>query len=155
MEQVPADATAYVSGVCGPQNPGGCGGWGYSIRSATSEILHEDHGNVAPSSKVTNNVMEYVAVGKAVEAYRATGRAGPLVIRSSSQLVVMQMRGTWPAKKGAYVDAMRAVVSLLSQCRFEVRWDWVPLANNAWAVELSNKALYEVVTATSRRPEHL
>jgi ribonuclease HI len=125
-------------------NPGGHGGWGYVIRDSASVLVCEARGHVTPAPEVTNNAVEYVAVGKALLAYRERGRPGPLVVRTSSQLVVMQMRGTWKARRGSYMATLDAVRTLVTQCAFEVRWEWVPLTENMWASEMAYLALEEV-----------
>lgn len=148
----PTDAKAYTCGLCGPPNPGGLGGWGFTIRdSTTTELLVEGQGRVAAGPEVTNNAVEYVAVGMALRAYRETRRTGPLVLCSSSQLVAYQMTGLWPAKKGAYLEALQAVRTLLSACNFDVRWHWVPMAQNVWASELARSAMSESDGETRRQ----
>jgi probable phosphoglycerate mutase len=98
---------------------------------------------VDPEPGVTNNVLEYIAVGKAIQAYAATGRSGPLRIRSSSQLVVFQMTGAFKVKGGAYKPAHKVVSALVAASDFEVVWEWVPLAKNLWAADLAKEALSE------------
>ena len=88
--------------------------------------------------------MEYAVAGLAIAAYQASGRPGPLEVYSSSQLVVYQMRGVWPVRKGAYVPVREAVCKLVARCAFEIRWVWVPLSKNLWASELARLALSEV-----------
>lgn len=152
MPLLPVDAIAYTCGLCGPPNPGGVGGWGYTIReTTTSTRLLEDRGRVAAGPEVTNNVVEYVAVGKAVQAYREALRPGPLVIRSSSRLVISQMSGEWPARQGAYIEALRAVQSLVALCSFDIQWEWVPISKNMWAADLAKSALVDA-SVVSLRP---
>lgn len=137
---IPSEAIAHACGLCGPHNPGGSGGWGFTIHTP-SERVCEDYGRVAAGPEVTNNAIEYVAVGKAVQAYQVTGRPGPLLVRSSSQLVIMQMTGVWPVKQGSYIGAFTAVQALVARCSFDVQWEWVPITQNMWASILAKTAL--------------
>lgn len=150
---IPPTAVAYAAGLCGPQNPGGHGGWGFTIRDAADTLLREGQGRVAAGPDVTNNVLEYVAVAKAVLAYAETGLGGVLVVRTSSQLVANQMRGVWPVKRGAYVRAWQTTSTLCQNCPFDIRWQWVSQSKNVRAVTLASEVLAEigVLVASNRR----
>ena len=140
----PPDAISYFDGACEPVNPGGTGGWGFIIRDFTGAILKEGHGRIAASPDVTNNVAEYVAAGKALQAYIALNRPGPFLLRGDSKLVVMQMQGAWQARQGAYIKVLEKVRALAATCTFEIRWEWVPREQNARADALSKLSLEEI-----------
>ncbi len=140
----PPDAICYFDGACEPVNPGGTGGWGFVIRDFTGAILKEGHGRIAAGPTTTNNVAEYVAAGMAVRAYKELNRPGPLLLRGDSKLVVMQMRGEWQARQGAYIKVLEKVRTVVASCSFEIRWEWVPREQNKRADALSKLALEEV-----------
>lgn len=135
---------AHVCGFCGPQNPSPQGGWGYTFHSATGELIHEESGLVT-EGQITNNVAEYVAASKAVLAYAKTDRDAPLLVCSSSQLVVQQMKGVWPARRGTYKEVYVALHAFVAQCVFPITWKWVPLTQNERAANLAKIALTQEV----------
>lgn len=135
------DAIAYVDGNCGPTNPGGTGSWGYSIVDSSGSVLLENKGLLAPDNLMTINVAEFAAASHAIKAYRELRRPGPLLVRSDSQLVVMVMRGTWAAKKGAYLPLYHRLTVYIEDLPFKVTWGWVPIAENGRASALSTEAL--------------
>lgn len=138
------DAIAYVDGACEPINPGGTGGWGFTIRDHTGVLLKEGYGRITASPEMTNNFTEYVAAGMAVMAYQELGRAGPLLIRGDSRLVILQMQGQWQVREGSYVKVHFRVKGLVSRCAFKVQWEWVPREQNQRADVLSRLALEEM-----------
>lgn len=151
-DEVPPVAVAYVDGACEPVNPGGTGGWGFTIRDSQGVLLKEGFGRMTASPQMTNNVAEYVSAGMAIKTYSELGLPGPLLIRGDSKLVVMQMRGEWQVRQGAYVRVYHRVRALLERCSFEVRWEWVPREQNTRADELSKLALAEIgIRPTPRR----
>lgn len=148
----PPAAVAYVDGACEPVNPGGTGGWGYTIRDAQGTLIKEGYGRMRAGPEMTNNVAEYVAAGMAIKTYAELGLPGPLLVRGDSKLVVMQMRGEWQVRQGSYVRVYHRVRALLAKCTFEVRWEWVPREQNTRADELSKQALAEIgIRPTPRR----
>lgn len=106
--------------------------------------MREDKGRVAPSAQNTNIGMDFVAAGMAVRAYKELNRPGPLLLRGDSKLVVMQMRGEWQARQGAYIKVLEKVRAVVDTCAFEIRWEWVPREQNKRADALSKLALEEV-----------
>lgn len=140
----------FFDGACEPRNPGGTGGWGFVLFSASGEKLTESFGLLRAKPSMTNNVAEYIAAGCAVKAYRELGRDGPLLLHGDSQLVVKQMQGQWQVRSGAYIRVYDRLRSLLTECGFTVQWKWVPREKNQLADDLSKKAL---VDAGIRIPE--
>ena len=138
------DAIAYVDGAVEPVNPGGTGGWGFTIRDHAGVLLKEGYGRMAAKPEMTNNVAEYIAAGLALKAYQELGRPGPLLVRGDSKLVVMQMLGHWKPRGGSYVKVYYRVKALLEKCSFVVQWEWVPREQNQRADALSKLALMEI-----------
>ena len=134
----------HVSGLCGPRNPGGHGGWGFSLRDEHGTRILEQSGRVQPEVLITNNTMEFVAVGKAIQAYIESGRPGPLLIRSSSDLVVNTLRGVWAPRKGAYVAMCRSVQTLMTTTTVELAFEHVRGEQNLWVQDMAQSALREI-----------
>lgn len=137
----PPNAIAHVSGVVEPVNPGGTGAWAFVIRSFDGILLREGSGRIAAEPVLTNHVAEYVALGRALQAYIALRLPGPLLVRGDSRLLIRQMRGEWQVRRGAYVRAHRSVADLLLRCPFEVQWEWVPQTQNERVYEMTRAAL--------------
>ena len=135
------DAVCYFDGACGPVNPGGTVGWGYTIRDRNGDTIAEDFGSLPPSKDNSNNVAEYLAAAKAVVAYKRLNRPGPLVMKGDSQLVVKQMKGEWSAKQGSYMPVYRKLLEVLWTCTFPLEWTWIPREQNTHADALSKRAL--------------
>jgi len=134
----------YFDGACEPCNPGGTVGWGFVLLDADGKVITEGWGRLNARPDRTNNVAEYLAAGKAVKAYKESGRSGPLVLRGDSQLVVKQMLGEWAARGGAYLPLYNRLTELvLIEIEFEIRWEWIPREENARADALSVRALEE------------
>jgi len=131
----------YFDGSCEPVNPGGSGGWGFVLYDPSGTKLADGHGAMRPRPDMTNNVAEYAAAGAAVKRYRELGRRGPLLLMGDSKLVVMQMKGIWHVKQGAYVPVHRRLRDLLASCPFQVQWEWIPRHVNATADELSRRGV--------------
>jgi ribonuclease HI len=136
--------TAYCDGACEPVNPGGTGGWGFIIKDEAGNLLTSGYGALEAGPEMTNNVAEYMSGAMCVKAYRQLGRPGPLLIRGDSKLMVMQMRGEWKVKAGAYVKVYRKLKDLVAACTFQIQWEWVPREQNGEADELSKKGILEV-----------
>lgn len=135
---------AYTVGLCGPHNPGGSGGWGVVLQDSEGFLMQQFFGQVNASQELTNNVMEYVAVGKALQAYALLKRKDGLIVKTSSQLVVMQMKGLWRGKKGSYLAVQQAVSSVRDNCGYLIQWEWVSQGANV-AFSLADKALTEMI----------
>lgn len=142
---IPPDI-GYFDGACEPTNPGGTGSYGFIIHDLRKMIVAKDKGLLKARPSMTNNVAEYTAAGMAVKAYKETGRRGPLLLRGDSQLVIEQMCGRWRVANpdAAYVRYHNRLKELLTECTFEVVWEWVPREQNAIADRLSVEALEAV-----------
>ena len=117
-------------------NPGPAG-YGAVVRDAgTGAVLteHQDGLGVA-----TNNVAEYSGLIAGLEAAAALG-ASTVDVRMDSKLVVEQMSGRWKIKHDGLRELAQRAHALVS--RFEqVRFAWIPRAQNAHADRLANEAM--------------
>jgi len=131
----------YFDGACQPENPGGHGGWGFVIRDDNGKVIAEGSGYLPQKKWMTNNVVEYSAALAALVAYKKLGRTCGLKLHGDSKLVVMQVKGKWGAKKGAYLPVYEKLKAFLSGCPFRVEWIWVPREQNQEADDLSKREL--------------
>jgi ribonuclease HI len=131
----------HFDGACEPVNPGGHGGWGFVIRELEAgrpgRELVTGSGYIAASRATTNNVAEYKAALECVRAWIRLERTTPLLLCGDSKLVVMQMRGLWQVKQGAYVTVHRELRALVDAQAPALHWHWVPRDRNERADELS------------------
>ena len=135
------ECVAHFDGACEPVNPGGHGGWGFVIRAVEDGQLGAElatgAGYIPAGRQTTNNVAEYTAALEAVRAWLRLERSTPLLVCGDSKLVIMQMRGQWQVKQGAYVPVYRELRALVDAHALAVKWQWVPRDQNARADELS------------------
>lgn len=116
-------------------NPGAAG-YGYVVRAEDGRILLRKAGYLGTA---TNNVAEYSAVVDALEAIAAADPDAHVTVRADSRLVVEQMSGRWKIKHPEMQAlAMRARKALGPA---QVRYEWVPRAENKDADELANRAM--------------
>lgn len=142
---------AWCDGACEP-NPGGTGGWGFVIDLPEGGEV-SGYGLMKARPDLSNNVLEYAAVGACIKRWLDLGRMSTLHIHTDSKLVVEQMLGRWKVNSGAYIPVYERLKNeLLPRCPFIVTWCWVPRERNTRADKLSKRALIEAgITPTVRR----
>lgn len=118
-------------------NPGPAS-YGAVVRDAqTGEVLAE---RAEVLGHTTNNVAEYSGLIAALEAAFEIDPGAQVDVRMDSKLVIEQMAGRWAVKhpnlKPLALRA-RALIPVQSQ----VRWTWIPRAENSHADRLANAAL--------------
>ncbi|MGY1745508.1 bifunctional RNase H/acid phosphatase [Blastococcus sp. SYSU D00695] len=122
-------------------NPGPAG-YGALVRdAATGTVLAE---RAASVGRATNNVAEYGGLVAGLQAVLDLTGAGAgtarVEVRMDSKLVVEQMSGRWKVK---HPDMQKLAVQAQAIARQlgEVRYTWVPRAQNAAADALANSAM--------------
>ena len=103
---------AWTDGSCEP-NPDGDGGWGFSLRSPTGELIEECGGE----GGTTNNRMELLAI---VEALLHCPRNVEVVVCTDSQLCLLGAVGRW--KRKANLDLWRRLHSACQDRRVFFEW---------------------------------
>ena len=139
----------WFDGACGPKNPGGHAGCGFVIKktveyfSNDTDIITRQSQYVGFGPAMSNNVAEYAAVTGAMACLiGAKLHNEETIFYGDSQLVIMQMKGEWKAKKGLYLPWHKAAQRLLE--KFEnCEFIWIPREQNEEADELSKKAIKE------------
>ncbi|MFD0803406.1 reverse transcriptase-like protein, partial [Streptomonospora algeriensis] len=118
-------------------NPGPAG-FGAVVRdAATGELLAEV---AEPIGKATNNVAEYRGLIAGLAAASGLASGASVEARLDSKLVVEQMSGRWRVKHAdlrPLVEEARAAAAAFA----EVRYVWVPRAQNSHADSLANEAM--------------
>jgi broad specificity phosphatase PhoE/ribonuclease HI len=117
-------------------NPGPAG-YGAVVRDAvTGDVLAE---RAAGIGTATNNVAEY---GGLIAGLTAALELDPaeVEVRMDSKLVVEQMSGRWQVKHPAMKPLAREAAELVRRLP-QVRFSWVPRAQNAHADRLANEAM--------------
>lgn len=117
-------------------NPGPAG-YGAAVRDfETGDVLLERKGAIGVA---TNNVAEYTGLIEGLQAALDVG-ASEVDFRMDSKLVVEQMSGRWKIKNAALQPLALQARELAS--RFDdVRYQWIPRAQNSHADRLANEAM--------------
>jgi ribonuclease HI len=108
---------------------------GAVVSNADGDVLQEIAERIGVA---TNNVAEYRALIRGIEAARALG-ADELAIVGDSELVARQLTGTYRVKHAALKPLYAEVLRALNGVRWTVRT--VPRAHNSRADALVNAAL--------------
>lgn len=146
MPDTASHVTVFFDGLCEPLNPGGTGCYGYTIRGLGGPLdVVPGSGVLADDKEMTNNVAEYVALGKALSylVANAKDRIGPetvLVICGDSKLVVEQVKGAWRCEAPKLVVLRERVAEHLARLGCKVRLEWIPREQNVEADFLSRAA---------------
>ena len=109
---------AYTDGAC-RGNPGPAASAWIVVGTASGEVLAE---GAEAIGEATNNVAEYTAIIRALEACAALG-AGSVVVHSDSQLCVNQLSGAWRVTK-PHLGRLREEVLGVAE-GMNVRFKWV------------------------------
>lgn len=142
---------AYFDGICEP-NPDGyaCGGWVVEEHDALAGEVIEGHACFGRGRGWTNNIAEYEAALRVLEALWRAGYRGPVLLRGDSQLVVNQFNGRIEFACNApllvpLLDRLRKA----GECFAGLTLQWVGRDNNRSADALSRLAYKD---ATVREP---
>lgn len=102
----------------------------------------EESGLAAPPNDpgATNNVAEYVGAIRALEFLARSGYSGPVEVRGDSQLVVRQATGEYAVRAPHLKPLFERLMELTRNFK-EVRFRWVPRAENQRADALSKQGL--------------
>lgn len=106
--------TLYFDGACGPTNPGGHMGCGVVIKNKDNETIHTISQQFSPedfSGETSNNLAEYTALCLGLN-WCLDQKITELHVIGDSKLVIMQMKGYFKIKKGAYVNTALETIKL-------------------------------------------
>ncbi len=118
-------------------NPGPAG-YGALVRDAeTGRVLAE---RAASVGRATNNVAEYGGLVAGLQAALDLDPTASVEVRMDSKLVVEQMSGRWKIKHPDMQQLARQAQELARQLA-DVRYTWVPRAQNGAADALANSAM--------------
>jgi probable phosphoglycerate mutase len=116
-------------------NPGPAGA-GAVVTDADGEVLVEIAEGLG---ETTNNVAEYTAAIRGLEAAKALG-ADEVLLRSDSQLMINQMTGRYRVKT-PHLQPLHRQVRDLVRSFSRVEFEHVPRERNAHADRLANKGV--------------
>lgn len=142
--------TIYADGLCEP-NPGGVAifGWiAYGWENGLATEIGRESGKAEYGAQSTNNVAEYVAVGKALKWARDnTDVAAKVALYTDSQLVVKQISGEWACNA-------ETLKPLMGRCQQYMRelgatLEWIPREQNEEADLLTRRTFKDI---TGRYP---
>lgn len=144
------EVRVHFDGACQPPRGGGVSTYGFVAEGAG--VFHEECGlAVRPFSEhATNNVAEYVAAIRALEWLRSEAFHGRVVLCGDSQLVIRQFTGEYEVR-AEHLKEYHEWLKTLARGFAEVRFEWIPRAQNARADALSKQALADYA-ADVRRP---
>ncbi len=122
------------------RNPGGIATYGWLIYQ-DKDLLARGWGEVCRGDGATNNVAEYTALLKLIEAFEDLKLDGALLIRGDSQLVIRQMTGIYRVKS----QLLRPLYNtLVTQTEYlDIQFVWVRRDYNEEADALSKLAYRE------------
>lgn len=146
--------TVYCDGLCEPVNPGGIATYGWTVQIQGEEVAI-GCGLAAEGPDATNNVAEYTAVLQALVWLVPQLHPGDAIhLRTDSQLVVFQIRGTYRVRSARLQSLYRQVQTWIARAGergVSVTVAWVPREDNQRADELSRIAWATIMAR--RRPE--
>jgi ribonuclease HI len=136
----PRKFIAYFDGCCEPVNPGGAMGFG-SIVTENGQAIWYANGMSRADRANSNNVAEYTGLLALLDYLIEAGLAdADIEVRGDSQLVIKQMAGEWKIGSGLYAQAAHNARELRSKFT-NIRFRWIPRAENGLADELSKEEL--------------
>jgi ribonuclease HI len=128
----------WTDGLCEPINPGGMGCASYVIKK-DGKFVERFSEPLGMSKDMTNNVAEYTALVRALQAIKKLGLDKEKIsFRSDSKLLVSQMKGEWKVK-GARIAPLHAQAKELAKS-LDVNFQWVPREENEEADSLCRSA---------------
>ncbi len=138
-----------------PINPGGHAAWGALVK-IDGHVIYSDGGYCGQGPKMSNNVAEYSAF-LSILAF-VGDRAGSLVIRMDSKLVVEQINGRWRIHGGLYVPFyMEALARWKTQQAIRGKQCcsllWIPREQNSECDRLSKDVLLNMGISFRIQPE--
>lgn len=140
--------TLHFDGLCEPKNPGGIACYGWLIRRG-DRVLAQGKGVVACGGpRATNNVAEYTALIKGLEAVVALD-PDEVEVRGDSQLIIYQMAGQYAVRSWHLRPLWKRAQALVRRLR-QVRFRWVPREQNAEADALAWQAYRQAMAKRER-----
>lgn len=129
----------YFDGRIEP-NPGGIGSIGVIIRKDGTEILREGR-YIGEGEGYSSNVLEYVGLIRCLDFLLEQGLQNErIIIYGDSQLVIMQMKGKWDVRGGAYEKY--AVEAADKKRKFpDIDFTWIPKLENEECHNLAEEAV--------------
>ena len=127
----------YCHGLCKPRSPGGWGCWAWVAYEGTTKV-HEAGGCIVPTLMMTDNVAEYVAVGKALHWCQEQGHTAPALFTDSAT-IVNQVSGSWKCDH-PYLLKLRDAVRERAQTVGGVTLRWCPRSMNRAAENMAQNA---------------
>ena len=149
----PGLVQVHFDGACEPAHGGGIATYGFVAEG--EGLRHEEGGLAVPpwSRHATNNVAEYAGAIRALEWLVSRGYAGPVLVLGDSQLVIRQMNGEYEVR-AEHLKQYHQHLHALAGRFAEVRFAWVPRAENARADALTKEALAAAFREAQRhRPD--
>jgi ribonuclease HI len=138
--------TLNFDGSCGPKNPGGTAAYGFTLK-LDGDAVDSGHGVIGTGDGMTNNLAEFVALAKGLEAFSRLHVTEPCKINiiGDSTFVLDMMTGRWQAKehKAYYPGFVQAKAALrpIRLARHIVSFEWVGRAKNQECDDLSKAHL--------------
>lgn len=129
---------AHFDGSCEPCNPGGSMGMGIHFQVNDKPVRKYGH-KEPPAPDNTNNVAEYKALEWLLNTLILEKISdADIHIKGDSKLVIMQMRGLWRIKAGAYKPFAHRCQRLIAELDMgnHVFLEWVPREQNQLADEM-------------------
>lgn len=128
----------YFDAAVEPINPGGYGCWAWVALAQDGTEVAFDYGCDGKHPDITNNVMEYKALIKAL-TWLNESDIGNIVVRGDSQLVVQQVNGVWACNSPHLKPLRQQAAELVAG--LGVRLQWVPREKN-WRADGYTREAY-------------
>lgn len=131
----------FFDGLCEPRNPGGVATYGFAIYDGKRKVI-DGHGTVGAGmlgDDVSNNVAEYTAMIRGMEALLSMGKRGRVTVKGDSQLTIRQMQGKYAVHANRLVPLHRKA-SLIARQFGSIDFIWIPREENEEADMLSRAA---------------
>ncbi len=133
----------WTDGLCEPVNPGGTGCAGYVIKK-NGKVVEQGSESLGASKDMTNNVAEYSALIRALQAIKKLGfDQEKILLKSDSKLLVSQMTGKWKVR-GARIVPLYSKASELAK-GLDMIFQWIPREENEEADRLCRIAYESIV----------
>lgn len=140
-----ANYKLYFDGSCGPRNPGGTAAFGYVLlKEGQEEPVSTGHGVIGTGEGMTNNLAEFHALKKGLDAFIETVQASAkhtLQVFGDSNLVIQIMNRHWKPRsdKAYYANYAHAAenVTAIRRAGNTIIFDWVPREQNQLCDDLS------------------